>query len=151
MYYRTLRGVGVIAAGFMALLLTGCDSPVFELQVVNAGDYTLTSVRLVKYEEDPAEQAQAFEEAENLLPKDTTNTTIPLASGETVTTPHIMRADKYFVALTFFVHGAYIEHIEEAPVDFTGLPDAALVVMTVKRQRPDAKSEPEVEISFVYY
>lgn len=151
MYQRILRGMGAVVAAGIVIILTGCETPVFELQVVNAGDYPLTSVRLVPVHEDSAEQAQAFEEAENLLPRDAGHNTMALASGTTVTLPHPVEADIYYVAVTFFVHGDYDEYIEPVPVDFTGLPDGALVVMKTRRLRPDFKTEPEVDIEFFYY
>lgn len=151
MYHRILRSARTISAGLLLLALTGCSVAVFELQVINAGDYPLTSVRLIKYHEDSAEQAQAFEEAENLLPRDAAGNTIALASGNTVMAPHILREDIYIAEVSIFVQGQRIEHIEPVPVELKGLPENALVIMRVNYYWPDSQAAPVFEIDFFYY
>lgn len=150
MHLIPLRGVGVLVMGAALVALSGCAVPKYKLQVVNAGDYPLTSVRLIPYLEDAEEQQEAFENAANLLPTDDNNATIALGSGETVTVPGIILSGEYYLQLNFFVHGEYESYQHPNTVELTEIPDGALVIMTAKRERADTKNEPKIDVQFSY-
>ena len=126
MHRIALRGVGILV--FVALLatLTGCAGPIFRVKVVNEGDYSLTSVRLIPYLEDAEEQAQAFADAVNLMPCDAEGNTLPLESEKIALLPHLLEGKVYYVEIKYHVDGEYIEQQYESLLDLTEIEENAL-------------------------
>lgn len=141
----TVRTAAILLAIALCSLATGCK-PVFRAQVVNGGDYPITSVRLTPYYEDYFAQREAFEKSPNRLPKDAQGQTIALRSGQTVTLPWVFPLGTYYVSSTFFINGEYEEYIKEEPIDFTGLPHETMVILTAQRLRDGDKAEITVTV-----
>lgn len=150
MHRIALRGMGTFALAVVLMALAGCSEPIFRMKVVNEGDYPLTSVRLIPFLEDASEQAQAFADAENLLPRDADENTIALDTGKITLLPYLLEGKTYYVEVTYYIDGVYVEQLWDNLLDLTEIEENALVTMYVRSEILGDATAPTFTFYFEY-
>lgn len=145
-----LRGMGTFVLATVLVALAGCSGPIFQVTVENEGDYPLTSVRLIPYFEDAEEQAQAFADAENLLPRDAEETTIALDSDKIALLPQVLEGKQYYAEVTYYIEGVYVEQLWDNLLDLSPLEKCAVVAMYVRCKFPEDATAPTFTFFFEY-
>lgn len=150
MHRIALRGIGTLVFVAVLATLAGCAGPIFRVKVVNEGDFSLTSVRLIPYVEDEEAQAQAFADAVNLMPRDAEENTIPLEAEKITLLPHLLEGKRYYVEVKYYVDDAYVEKVWDSILDLTEIEKNALVTMYVRCAVATGATEPTFSFYFEY-
>ncbi|MCK5861816.1 MAG: hypothetical protein KAH38_04990 [Candidatus Hydrogenedentes bacterium] len=150
MHRIAMRGRGALVLVAVLVILAGCSGPIFRMKVMNEGDYSLTSVRLIPYFEDAEEQAQAFADTENLLPRDAEEHTIAVKTGKEVLLPHFLEGGIYYAEVTYYIDNVYVDQVWESLVDLSEIEKEALVSMSVRCETSGVATEPTFTFFFEY-
>jgi len=149
MHRIVLRGMATVMLAAVLVALAGCKGPIFRVKVVNEGNYPLTSVRLVPFCEDAEDQAQAWADAVNLMPRDAEENTIPLESGKITLLPHLLEGRLYYVEVKYYIDNVYVEKVWDSLLDLREIEKNALVTMYVRCEIGDT-STPNFSFLFEY-